>query len=189
MTDFDTQAYGPGVADLLQPRVMPLGPGVPDVKMLDKLRAMTPEQVFNGRPIFDEAMAQAALSGIWLYHDYLDESHIISQSINTSTGSFWHGIMHRREPDYSNAKYWFRRVGRHDVFIPLAEAAAELTAETTETRLVHLTSEPAWDPFDFVDLVEKASDEGGELERLCVEIQTREWWLLFDYCWRAATGK
>ena len=53
-------------------------------------------------------MAQACLAGLWLYHDFLDESHSISQEIATSTGSFWHGIMHRREPDPSNAKYWFR---------------------------------------------------------------------------------
>lgn len=189
MTEFDYKAYGTTLTELLKPRVMPLGAGVPDVKMRDKLRALTLEQVFSGRPIFDQAMAQAAISGIWLYHDFLDESHIISQAINTPAGSFWHGIMHRREPDYPNAKYWFRRVGRHDVFAPLAEAAAELTAETTETGLVHLSSEPAWDPFDFVDLVQKAVDEGGEMERVCVAIQNREWWLLFDYCWRAATGK
>ena len=49
-------------------------------------------------------MASACLAGLWLYHDYLDESHAVSQSIHTPAGSYWHGLMHRREPDFANPK-------------------------------------------------------------------------------------
>ena len=45
-------------------------------------------------------MAACCLCGLWLLHDFLDESHSLSQEITTDTGSYWHGIMHRREPDY-----------------------------------------------------------------------------------------
>ena len=50
-------------------------------------------------------------AGIWLYVDDLERSHGISQNLHTAEGSYWHGIMHRREGDFSNAKYWFRQAG------------------------------------------------------------------------------
>lgn len=56
-----------------------------------------------------------AEAGLWLLAGELDRSHDISQSYESAEGSFWHGIMHRREGDFGNAKYWFRRVGLHPV--------------------------------------------------------------------------
>ena len=84
----------------------------------------------------DADMAACCVAGVWLLHDYLDESHRISQGIDTPSGSFWHGILHRREGDYSNAKYWFRHVGRYDVFDLLGQRAAELAAIRGDTRIV-----------------------------------------------------
>src|SRR5882724_8709614 len=70
------------------------------------------------------ARAQPLLRGTaLLWHDHLDDSHTISQSIETPEGSWLHGIMHRREPDYGNAKYWFQRVGHHAAFPKLADRA------------------------------------------------------------------
>lgn len=52
-------------------------------------------------------------TGLWLYVDDLDRSHALSQNDPSRTGSYWHGIMHRREGDFSNSHYWFHRVGSH----------------------------------------------------------------------------
>ena len=151
---------------------------------------MSLETAFSGQTLHDRQMAAACLSGVWLRYDFLDESHTLSQSISTTTGSYWHGIMHRREPDYSNAKYWFRQVGRHPVFEPLAHDAAQLAADEKNLRAdaSFLTEQAVWDAFAFVDLCAAAISSDSSTERLCQRIQQQEARLLFDYCYRQAVG-
>ena len=96
------------------------------------------------------------------------------------SGRFWHAIMHRREPDASNAGYWFRRVGTHPIFETLAQEAQELGLVLHSGR---------WNPFDFIDLCEKHRGTGSEQELLLRRVQQREWELLFDWCFRRATSK
>ncbi len=124
---------------------------------------------------------------LWLRFNYLDESHKISQDVETPEGSFWHGILHRREGDFDNAKYWFRRVGTHPVFASLCRAAAELAAAAPEARAAFLAGQKIWDPFAFVDLCAAAVRGQAKCLALCEDVQRREWELLFDYCWRKAT--
>src|SRR5262245_49234616 len=100
---FSRSECGPVVAELLvPPRLAPLGPGSPNRAVEARLRSLTPADLFAPRRIVDADMAAACLAGLWLYHDFLDESHTISQSLETTSGSYWHGLMHRREPDFAN---------------------------------------------------------------------------------------
>jgi hypothetical protein len=97
-------------------------------------------------------------AAIWLYVDDLDRSHTVSQGIETEEGSFWHGIMHRREGDFSNAKYWFRRAGS-------------------------LPNRLGLDPIALTDEVARHfSDNPPHL----VEAQRREWKTLYEHCARHA---
>lgn len=113
-------------------------------------------------PANRKSLSPKSLAAIWLVAGDLDASHNISQSIDDPDGSFWHGIMHRREGDYGNAKYWFRRVGKHPV-------------------LEHLAKGSYGDPYAFVDAVQRSvnrKETAGDLATL----QWDEWQSLFLHC-------
>lgn len=89
---------------------------------------------------------------VLLWHDHLDASHTISQSIENPDGSLVHAIMHRREPDYWNSKYWWRRVGKHPCFAEIGKRVLALfeTHDAPELR-DRLVPRGNWDPGAFVD--------------------------------------
>jgi hypothetical protein len=186
---FDPAAYGPTVAALITERLPELGPGSPNVAARAELDALTVEEMFGGQRMADREAAHCCLSALWLRHDFLDESHSISQEIHTIDGSYWHGIMHRREPDYGNAKYWFHRVPRHAIFEPLAGGARALAAKAQlDAPAEYLASQSTWDPFRFVDLCEAIARGRSRCEQLAREVARLEWQVLFDHCYRKAVG-
>jgi len=190
MSGFTCTVYGSVVDSLLERAGrMPLDAGTPDAVIGRRLAALGPADLFAGwAAVADPAAAAACLSALWLRFGFLDESHRLSQGIATVEGSFWHAIMHRREGDYANAKYWFRRVGEHPVFASLKDAAADvaLMGDGPAARVV--AAQAAWDPFVFVDLCEIVVAAGKPDDLLWCQIQRLEWEILFDHCWLAATG-
>lgn len=184
----DPDGYGPILSPLLDPERLPeLGPGRPDPRIQGLLDAVTPDGAFAHANLVDREMARACLAGLWLHHDHLDRSHAVSQTIHSATGSYWHGIMHRREGDYPNAKYWFRRTGEHPVFPDLARSAARLAAGSGSDA-ERLTAGGRWDPYAFVDLCQAYVSGRSDRAGLCRRVQRLEWELLFDFCYRRATG-
>jgi hypothetical protein len=96
-------------------------------------------------------------AGLWLYVDNLERSHTVSQGIETPTGAYWHGIMHRREGDFSNSHYWMRRAAGH----PLLPAPADLDPDA---------------------LIEAVAAAGGRDDPGLVARQRAEWSRLFGWC-------
>jgi hypothetical protein len=187
---FNHKNYVPAIATIITERLPELGPGQPDDAMRPRLAALTIESAFGGKRLVDLDAARCCLSALWLWHDFLDESHAISQEIDSIDGSYWHAIMHRREPDYGNAKYWFRRVPRHAVFDPLAKAAAALASNTTlDGPAEYLAAQTKWDASRFVDLCESIARGQSQCEQLASEVARLEWQMLFDHCYREAIGE
>ena len=142
------------------------------------LPALGPEQRASAKPIAELGQAVDALglspsvailarSAALLWHDHLDASHDVSQDLPSADGSFLHGIMPRREPDYPNAKYWFRRAGDHPCYPALAgQVAAYLGVTGNEALAKRLVPGGQWDPFAFVDVVESAMHNGQHVDAL-----------------------
>src|SRR5437588_10578227 len=119
MMSFEKTAYRPEIAALVTDRLPALGPGSPNESVRSQLAALTIEQAFAGQSVANRDAARCCLAALWLWHDFLDEQHRISQEIHSADGSYRHGIMQRREPEYGNAQYWVRRVPRHASCEPL----------------------------------------------------------------------
>lgn len=90
-----------------------------------------------------------------LYHDHQDEAHDLVQDLTDVEGSLIHAIVHRREPDYWNAKYWFRQVGDHAVYRRLTPSTQRLADAAGVAELGRrLTLSGTVDPLGFVDACE-----------------------------------
>ena len=190
MRESELPTLNPVVSELLDgERLNELGPGTPQRAKHGRLRDLSLEQIVAPHPIKDRNMATACLAGLWLCCDFLDQSHTISQSLDTIEGSYWHGILHRREPDYDNAKYWFRRVGEHPIHAALADRARSLASEQQgDASDRFLRTQAKWDAFAFVDLCQAAAAGDPALRNLCRLVQRAECRLLFGYCLLGAVG-
>ena len=122
-----------------------------------------------------EAPRAAALALALLWHDDLDGAHQWCQAHEGHPEcDYVHALLHRREGDFTNAKYWFREVGSHPVYAVVARAATEL-------KQLGLVIDGQWRPAAMVDAC--AAAVGGESARspALMQVQAAEFRALVDH--------
>jgi hypothetical protein len=135
----------------------------------------------------DSRRAEAARALILLWHDRHEPAHAIVQDMPTPEAGYVHAILHRREPDYGNAKYWFHRVGSHSSYLPLAAKSSVLLSSAAHSALrAKILPDGRWDAFAFVEACEAALQQGAEPdeEDPLRAIQAEEFRALLDFLTR-----
>jgi len=156
-------------------------------KISGQLQKLNPTKIWH--PALEKEISQLRLlsqdtamitliAALHLHNDSLDTSHSYAQQIEHDiTGAYWHGIMHRMEEDYWNAKYWFNQASNHPISRTLKEQIASFLKQdwdsvascANEKNLVILQSfqNNGWDSGQFVDLVQSIS----QAKRLTPELE------------------
>ena len=192
-------AYTPAIAEVIEkleagnplPTLVPQDAWSPE--LTDALASSSLDDLFQGKSVKNTTFGEAIKSGLLLWNDALDESHTISQELGNQTGSYWHGIMHRREPDYSNSKYWFGRVGTHPIFPALRERALAILKEIPNPSgaLANIAqtieADGNWDAYQFIDWCQ-AAENGSDTDvtRFLQQVQAEEIKLLLAYSYQHA---
>ena len=103
--------------------------------------------------------------------------------------AYWHAIMHRREGDFSNSKYWYARCADHPVMKILTPAAEDLGRQGRADKSIFRLTAHGWHPEAFVDLVEAVYEKPTDPRHdLAVALQRLEWRTMLDATIRAAVG-
>lgn len=173
---------------------------VSQLKTREPLPPLVPERVWNneisqqvaaaddatllGNSNIPSTRKEACRAGLLLWNDDLDASHNIAQNIEDATGSYWHAIMHRREGDYSNSIYWWRRTGEHPAFASVHQAVLQkLQSESSadaQSFVATLQRAGRWQPDDFVKACERAQNSADDTWLRRAQVAEIE--ALIDWC-------
>ncbi len=177
------------VATNATPSRSPLTPG--SATAWNRWRSLLWQRVVERFGLKDRVTRTALEAGLRLIHDDLDGSHRCSQSIEgegpAHTGDYWHAILHRREPDYGNSRYWFHHVGNHPIFPKLcAEWLSLGAAPDPAPRVTAAAKSGHWNPAAFVDSCETAAGIPPIQRALLEEMQYCELLHLLAWSWHEA---
>jgi hypothetical protein len=121
---------------------------MPDQRLIERVAAAEDDEIAetNGPE------AKCLRSLLLIAAGELDKAHRIVQAVSTSDGAYIHGLVHRIEDDFDNARYWFRRAGVQSATPEMYRRAVAVSAT--------VASGPIWDPILVTDLVEQSRNAG-----------------------------
>jgi hypothetical protein len=133
------------------PRVSVSDP-VPDPDLIKFLKDADLERLGGYRP----EVVPFVRSLLLLAAGDLERAHRLVQDASNADGTYIHGMVHRVEGDFDNARYWFRRTAVHP-------AAAEIYrhAAANSPKVAGWTT---FDPISLTDWVEASRKTGADEE-------------------------
>lgn len=141
-----------------------------------RLRESDDATLAGGLPIAEPQHFALVRGGLLYALGDLENSHTIFNDTPGDVAAYWHGMLHRRETDFDNARYWFRRAGKLPFFDGLHAKAAEVSPD--------MARQSTWDPYLFTGQCEQAKFGAEELVKELLALQRAEFDVIFDYCWR-----
>ena len=159
--------------DLLK-TLSPKGPL--DSALVRDLKTAGDDMLAGAKVLADATMFALVKGSLFYALDALPEAHAIFQESNDDEASYWHGMLHRREGDFDNARYWFRRAG----VLPFFADAHREAGPHSDT----MARQSNWDPYLFTGQCEQERFGADELTGELRALQRVEFHAIFDYCWR-----
>lgn len=145
------------------------------------LKPKTKVRLADAELLFPNARdAAAAKAGLTLQLGDWAGAHEIAQDVASREGSYWHAIIHRMEPDYANASYWFRRVGFHPIHEKLLVFAQNLLQERP---IRGWRVESTWSAEGFTHWIQELIEQrDASKTTVAVALQVAEITDLMSYC-------
>ena len=147
-----------------------------DYELVIRLRETDDARLFGAVPLQAAAPVDLVRAALFYYHNALDDSHKQAAKTEGDLAAYWHGMVHRREGDFENARYWMRRAGEQPVFPEMQGRASDAS--------LHMSRQAKWDPFLFIHLCEQYKYGETEYKKEIGQLQRVEFAAMFDYVWR-----
>lgn len=145
-------------------------------ELIIRLRETDDATIFGGATLQPNAPVGLVRAGLFYYHNALGDSHTQAAKDGGDTAAYWHGMVHRREGDFENARYWMRRAGEQPIFQELQARAGDGSP--------HMGRQSNWDTFLFIHLCEQYRYGETEYKKEIGHLQKVEFAVMFDYVWR-----
>ncbi|MEA3145078.1 MAG: hypothetical protein QOI53_499 [Verrucomicrobiota bacterium] len=166
--------YSAFITDFLRaahlPRISAQEP-LPDQDLIQQVTAAKEKEIAPATG----PTASCIRSLLFLAAGGLSQAHRIVQAMSTTDAAHIHGVIHRVDDDFDNARYWFRGARVHP-------AAAEMYRRASASSPT-MSQSAGWDPILVTDLLEKSRSSGvsEELQTLL----TIEFEELLRFLWSA----
>ncbi|MBT4136607.1 MAG: hypothetical protein HOE48_01770, partial [Candidatus Latescibacteria bacterium] len=161
--------------------------------------------LFSEHILVSQIHGDLVRNALYQKNDDLDTAHQICQTIGKTADApeicYWHGLIHRREPDFKNAHSWFQKSRNLAANNQLYQATYNFLqraiqmpdyGDTREVALQfwqHLRNQGTWDALYFLNLCESAiENKNSDLQKLLEDIQAIEFETLFQWTFQKAIG-